>query len=684
MSLTISICCPNCKNLNPWFNPECNLILDNCDNMCNNPMYSYMSQVVVKDAHTKDCMGLYKTVVLKHGKRLELFGWAKDMNGDRLPALCDMIHLAKKVNINECQCCDNVKNVKNISVVKTPVDMAQAVVNKFMKFVTDNPRGVVSLPTGKTPEYFIGLVKKQRLPPNLRFVQIDEFYPIAYNHPRSFYSYIQKYYINDLGIQPSLMMKWSEQGILKDLGVDVVFPDGVVPPPEERTIEQKLAVCELNMGCIRYEKQIKAMGGIGFFLGGVGPDGHIAFNLNGCKLNTKTHYTYLNYETAAQAAVDMGGIENARGKLAVTIGLKTIARSEVVIMAAGEGKARVIADSLVSRTMPMAGLRHNNNASLVITEGAAKYLDFHVAEEWVEACLESGKPLNDLGREDIPVGLWSLPKLELPELSNLPVGKRILHTAPHHDDIMLAYHPLVGRMKDSNEHHFCYLTSGYHSVTDEHLAMKMGVVIDKKASKMLLREMEAENVWQMGGFDPAECVSHMRSKFYNDDYFNPMPLDEDIQAFVDLLNEYKPDIVTVALDPQGTGPDTHFKVMQLVASALNMVDFDVVVWGYRNVWYRFDFEVANRAYVVSEAELQRTHEVFMESFESQAEASFPSPYFDGPFSEWANTIQRTQLKEYNACTVGSGEPEGGMILMKEFSNKMDFLFHAAELESLVV
>lgn len=52
-----------------------------------------------------------------------------------------------------------------------------------------------------------------------------------------------------------------------------------------------------------------------------------------------------NYPTAAAAAGDLGGIERARGKAAMTIGLRTItanADAKIVIMAAGEGKASVI------------------------------------------------------------------------------------------------------------------------------------------------------------------------------------------------------------------------------------------------------------------------------------------------------------------------------------------------------
>ena len=71
--------------------------------------------------------------------------------------------------------------------------------------------------------------------------------------------------------------------------------------------------------------------GIGFFLGGIGPDGHIAFNQQGDKLDSTTRLVNFNYPSAAQAAGDLGGIEISRGKAAITIGLK-VRGFDVVVM----------------------------------------------------------------------------------------------------------------------------------------------------------------------------------------------------------------------------------------------------------------------------------------------------------------------------------------------------------------
>ena len=84
------------------------------------------------------------------------------------------------------------------------------------------------------------------------------------------------------------------------------------------------------------------MGGIGFLLGGMGPDGHIAFNTRGSDHNSTTRLTATNFETQAAAAGDLGGIEVSRSRLVITIGLGTITYNPdcaSIIFAAGEAKA---------------------------------------------------------------------------------------------------------------------------------------------------------------------------------------------------------------------------------------------------------------------------------------------------------------------------------------------------------
>ena len=87
---------------------------------------------------------------------------------------------------------------------------------------------------------------------------------------------------------------------------------------------QQKSIFLIDNWCSNYEMQIKEIGGLGFFLGGLGPDGHIAFNTRGSDIYSTTRLTETNFETQAVSASDLGGIEISKNRLVITIGLETI------------------------------------------------------------------------------------------------------------------------------------------------------------------------------------------------------------------------------------------------------------------------------------------------------------------------------------------------------------------------
>lgn len=101
-------------------------------------------------------------------------------------------------------------------------DLGKLTALHFLKWVENNPSGVVALPTGKTPEFLIKhleFLKKNKnnkdikkelksfglkgFPDtsNLKFVQLDEFFPIDTSQENSFTSFIKKYYIDLLDLK---------------------------------------------------------------------------------------------------------------------------------------------------------------------------------------------------------------------------------------------------------------------------------------------------------------------------------------------------------------------------------------------------------------------------------------------------------------------------------------------------
>jgi glucosamine-6-phosphate deaminase len=166
-----------------------------------------------------------------------------------------------------------------------------------------------------------------------------------------------------------------------------------------------------------------------------------------------------------------------------------------------------------------------------------------------------------------------------------------------------------------------------------------------------LREYEAELVWAYFGIGPNH-VSHLRLPFYSADIFPEYPdFEKDVRPIVRLLEKVRPTIVTLALDPEGSGPDTHYKTLIALSAAIDkyVADHpgtDLRVWGYRNIWSRYDLSEADTIIPVSLNSFAVLHNMFNSCFLSQKSASFPSYELDGTFSELAQKIwveQHNQL-----------------------------------------
>ncbi len=690
---------------------------------------------------------------------------------------------------------------------------------RFIEWVLKNPGGVISLPTGKTPEHFIKWVKRilerwnskeiqallaeygidgSRRPEmkSLSFVQIDEFFPMDSQQHNSFHFYVREYYIKGFGLSPerALLIDATKLGVPHGKSMEDVFPQGIVDltlrvrqTRTELESLQREVINNVDRFCMEYERKIRDLGGIGFFLGGIGPDGHVAFNVRGSSFYSVTRLTGTNYETQAAAATDLGGIEISRSRLVITIGLATITynpTTTAIIIAAGDAKARIVQQAIEEELNPLypASVLHSlDHARFYISKGAASLLterrfinlvqsptvDHETADEHVIAlALRLEKTLDELTEKDVKKDRYAGEILQKTKGSfqELAAGakKRLVeriekgiapvtdttffHTEPHHDDIMLAYLPyLYHLVRDPKNHHkFANLTSGFTAVsnpyilsivrklrrylsTDEFAAhMKngdfdptdtvkraedmylfldglAGNVQERKdeaeAKRMLrnlievngtsdiralrlraqsleeylrtqypgakdppdvqtlkgmLREWEVELLWAYFGIEPS-AIHPLRLGFYQGDIFSEEPeLDRDVLPISDLMNTIKPNVVTVAFDPEGSGPDTHYKVLMAVAEALKMYekssgDSSVRVWGYRNVWYRFKPSEADVIIPVSLNTLSLMHTAFMNCFGSQSAASFPSYEHDGPFSELAQKIFVEQYSMVKTC-----------------------------------
>ena len=165
-----------------------------------------------------------------------------------------------------------------------------------------------------------------------------------------------------------------------------------------------------------------------------------------------------------------------------------------------------------------------------------------------------------------------------------------------------------------------------------------------------IREWEADLVWGHYG-TPIKNVHHLRLGFYKGDIFTEDPtMDRDVQPILEYMEKIRPTVVTLALDPEASGPDTHYKVMQAIAEAIRLYkerhpDAPLRVWGYRNVWFKFQPTDANIFVPVSLNSMAIMKETFKYCFQSQVDAPFPSHEFNGPFSGLAQAIQVQQHQD---------------------------------------
>ena len=450
---------------------------------------------------------------------------------------------------------------------------------RFIEWVQQNPEGVIALPTGKTPEHFIKEVmrfqggwdtpeirkelERWQIDPGrgldlkrLHFVQIDEFYPINSLHHNSFYYYVNRFYIEGFGLDPerALLIDCSRIGLpagkdLEDIWpedeVDITLRHRMARNRSER--QQKEVIERIDQWCVEYEDRIRALGGIGFFLGGIGPDGHIGFNVRGSDLYSTTRMTTINYQTQAAAAGDLGGIEVARKRLVITIGLATIAHNPecaAIIIAAGEAKAGIVAEAVQADRhvrVPASALRSLPAARFYLTRGAAVALsarqqvsilaaadlsDEQVERLVIDLSVEKGRRILDLTEADFhashiaarALGTGSGKAREICTKvadslkSKIEAGTRImhdavfLHTEPHHDDLMLGYLPFIVRhIRDhSTRHHFVTLTSGFTAVTNQFMLRQY------RTLRSYIRSPAFAELALSGYFEPANRVYRNR------------------------------------------------------------------------------------------------------------------------------------------------------------------------------
>ena len=227
---------------------------------------------------------------------------------------------------------------------------ARHIARTIKDFQKENTRPfVLGLPTGSSPigtyNELIRLNKEGYVSfKNVITFNMDEYVGLPKSHPESYWSFMHRNFFDHIDI-----------------------------PAENVNILNGNAE-DLAAECARYEAKIASVGGIDLFLGGIGADGHIAFNEPFSSLASRTRQKTLTYDTKVMNSRFFDNDVNKVPSTALTVGVQTVTDSrEVVILVNGHNKARALqatVEGAVSQYWTCSALQLHPKAIIVCDEPA--------------------------------------------------------------------------------------------------------------------------------------------------------------------------------------------------------------------------------------------------------------------------------------------------------------------------
>ena len=212
---------------------------------------------------------------------------------------------------------------------------------------------VLGLPTGSTPlstyKELIELYKAGKVSfKNVVTFNMDEYVALPEEHPESYHSFMWNNFFNHVDINPENV------NILNGNAAD------------------------LQAECAEYEERIRKAGGIDLFLGGVGENGHLAFNEPFTSPKSRTHVQTLTHDTLVVNSRFFDNDFNKVPKQALSVGIATVLDAkEVVILALGPKKVAAVQHCVegdVNHMWPITALQTHAAGILVCDEEAVSEL----------------------------------------------------------------------------------------------------------------------------------------------------------------------------------------------------------------------------------------------------------------------------------------------------------------------
>lgn len=231
---------------------------------------------------------------------------------------------------------------------------ANYVASQLIKFNPTAQRPfVLGLPTGSSPmgmyKRLIALNKEGVISfKNVITFNMDEYIGIPKDHSESYHTFMWNNFFSHIDINAD----------------NVNILNGNATDLEEE--------------CAQYEAKIKKVGGIDLFLGGIGPDGHIAFNEPGSSLTSHTRIKTLTQDTIIANSRFFNNDVNLVPKTALTVGVGTIMEAKsVLIIANGHNKARALKHGVeggINHMWTISALQQHPKGIIVCDESATAEL----------------------------------------------------------------------------------------------------------------------------------------------------------------------------------------------------------------------------------------------------------------------------------------------------------------------
>ncbi|KAI0022921.1 glucosamine-6-phosphate deaminase [Xylariomycetidae sp. FL0641] len=261
---------------------------------------------------------------------------------------------------------------------------------------------VLGLPTGSSPlgvykqlveKYKAGLISFE----NVVTFNMDEYVGIPRDHPESYHSFMWKNFFSHVNVNPN----------------NVHILNGNAP--------------NLEAECVEYEAKIKRAGGIDLFLGGIGEDGHIAFNEPGSSLASRTRVKTLAYDTILVNSRFFDNDVEKVPKMALTVGVQTVLEArEVVVIILGARKSLALQRCIeqgVNHMWTLSSLQLHPHPMIVCDEDATLELQVKTVKYFksIEQVAKQ-QGFEQILPSSIRTGAGQIPKTVIDEVHSPPLS----------------------------------------------------------------------------------------------------------------------------------------------------------------------------------------------------------------------------------------------------------------------